>query len=122
MKNCEKCGYGHTVINITLKDAVGENTLCPNCLAVAFLNNKLHFVNNLDLICDITGKRGAVEFISEHEYYCLNSKAMLRLISHNLKPREYKILAKKYGEYQYMLHDDFYSENGFALQPLGEDW
>jgi hypothetical protein len=119
MKNCEKCGYDKSIINITIRDFVGEITLCPNCLAVAFLNDKLHFVDNANLICDITGERGAVEFITCDEYYCLNSKAMMRLISHNLKPLEYFALAQKYGNHKFMIHDDFYDEDGFAIQPMG---
>lgn len=121
MKNCEKCGYSNTVINITIKDAIKELTLCPNCLAIAFMNNRLHFVDNPTLVCDVTSEKGAVEFISDNEYYCLNSESMMRLISHNLTPHEYFVLVHKYNPYKFMLHDDFYDEDGFAIQPMGEE-
>lgn len=118
MKKCEQCGYDKSIVNITIRDFAGEITLCPNCLATAFLNNKLHFMDNASLICDVTGERGAVEFMAYDEYYCLSSNVMMRLISHNLKPHEYFALAKKYGANKFMIHDDFYLEDGTAWQPL----
>lgn len=117
MKNCEKCGFDKVYINTCLKDKNGEITLCPNCRTALAATGELKLKNNPEKTCDITGKPGAVEFISGDEYYCINAAAMKRLLLYKLKPSEYLILAKKYGADKFMLHDDFYLANGKAIQP-----
>ena len=42
---CIKCGYYRPFVNITLKDANKEITLCPNCIAISILENNLTFEN-----------------------------------------------------------------------------
>ena len=115
---CENCKKECDAIMIKIKDAVRELNLCPNCLAISFLENEISFLNDPNLVDDITGKPGAVEFVSHNERYVLERRAMMRLISHNLKKNEYLVLAKKYGADKYMIHDDFYAEDGTALQPM----
>ena len=115
---CERCRRNYSFIGFSLRDAVRELNFCPNCLAVAFYNNELSFINDPTLVDDITDKPGAVEFKSENERYVLERRTMMRLISHNLRRSEYLALAKKYGSEKYMIHDDFYAEDGTALQPM----
>ena len=43
-----------------------------------------------------------------------------RLVTHSLRPLEWFRLATIHGPSQHHLHDDFYSEEGEALQPKGE--
>lgn len=118
MKKCEKCGYEHDNIIITLKDAVKERHLCPNCVAYSFLENELSFINDHNLVDDISGKPGAVEFVSNNERYCLEKRTMMRLLSYNLQRHEYLILVNKYGSDKFMLHEDFYWNDGTKLQPM----
>lgn len=114
---CERCNreLGSMVSKIT--DGVKTIHLCPNCVAISFYNGNLSFINNSEFIDDVTGKPGAVRYVSRNEEYYLERRAMMRLLTHNLRKAEYLALAAKYGANQYMLHSDFYSQDGKALQP-----
>lgn len=94
--------------------------LCPNCMAMAYLDGYLEtfLEDDESLICDVTGKPGAIHFFSEGETYNLEKEIMLRLIARNLHSDEYKKLVEKYGPHKFLLHDDFYTENGEAIQPM----
>ncbi len=115
---CEKCSFTHEHIIVEITDAVKTIHLCPNCVAVSFLGNELSFINHPDFVDDVTGKHGAVRYVCGDEEYFLERRAMMRLISHNLRKNEYLVLAKKYGSHKYMLHEDFYLEDGTAWQPM----
>ena len=115
---CQTCGYANEDIVVTIADGVKTLHLCPNCIAMHFQNNELGFMNNPHLIDDITGQPGAVEFKSGKERYVLERRTMMRLIAHSLQPIEWKCLVALYGSNQYMLHDDFYDDEGNALQPM----
>ncbi len=119
MKICEICNQPrHPGIMIALTDAAKTIELCPNCLAIMVLENKLVFQNNPSFIDDITGKPGAVKFESYGESYALESETMMRLVAHNLRQHEYLALAKKYGADKFMIHDDFYDIDGTPIQPM----
>ena len=116
---CSKCGNNRSVLMIRLTDAKGETIYCPNCLAAAYLNRKLHLKNHPDFIDDITGNHGAVKYEATDETYVLEVEAMKRLIAHNLDPEEYYALAHKYGADKFMIHSDFYDDfDGVAIQPM----
>jgi len=51
------------------------------------------------------------------EPYHLCSACHHRLHARSLRPREWYNLAKRHGWYQFLLHDDFYDEDGVADQP-----
>lgn len=115
---CESCNYQNPILMVQITDAVKVLNLCPNCVAKYFLENKFSFINNQSWIDDVTGKPGAVRYSCGNEDYYLERHAMMRLVSHNLRKHEYLALAKKYGADKFMLHDDFYWEDGTAMQPL----
>lgn len=115
---CERCGCSIAHVVITLTDGVRSQMLCPNCIAYGILDNKISFTNNPNFADDITGKPGAVKFEAYGESYTLEKRTMMRLLAHSLQPKEYKALAKKYGTDKYMIHDDFYDEDGNAIQPM----
>ena len=115
---CIRCHKNLGSLENKIIDYNGERSYCPNCLAIAYFNEELNLVNSDDFVCDIKQKKGAIKFVSERENYILNKKTMLRLISHNLKPDEYLKLVEKYGSHGYMIHDDFYTEDGIAIQPM----
>ena len=117
MSKCINCGYSLDVINVTLETKDGNYTYCPNCLIIMAQNGfPFELIGNE--ICDITGEIDAVKYVSEGETYCLSKESLLRLINRNLTPNEYLMLTEKYSDKNFMLHDDFYDEDGIALQPV----
>ena len=116
MKKCMHCGYNTESVLVTFIDAAEVRTLCPNCFTAAVMAGDLKFETNYDLVDDITGLPGAVKFDNKTEHYTLAPRTMLRLLAHDLRAHEWKALVAKYGE-QYMLHDDFYTEEGNPWQP-----
>lgn len=116
-KRCMSCGYNKAPnILVTLVDAAETRILCPNCIAVAVASGTLKFEADYNLVDDITGLPGAVKFLNDFENYTLSPRAMLRLLAHDLRAHEWQKLVEKYGE-QFMLHDDFYTEEGNPWQP-----
>lgn len=120
MAKCSECGTNRE-LNVTMTDANGSKVFCRCCLAIREQNaNEPTFVNSSELIDDITGQPGAVKYEAINESYTLDAAAMRRLIFLNLRPDEWHALVKKYDEYQFMLHEDFYDEEGNAMQPYEE--
>ena len=117
LKRCTSCGYSNESILTHLIDAAEEKCLCPNCVAVAVANGSLSFEATEALCDDVTGELGAVVFINGNERYLLTPNRMKRLLAHDLRPYEWQALANKYGANQFMLHDDFYTEDGASWQP-----
>lgn len=116
MKRCMHCGYAANSIPVTFIDANEHRILCPNCYTIAVANGTLKFEADYNLTDDITGLPGAVKFENAFERYTLAPRAMLRLLAHDLRSHEWSALVAKYGKL-YMLHDDFYTEEGNAIQP-----
>lgn len=117
---CMVCGNS-TTVDVMIIDKDSSRIYCPNCLATALGHDMVNLCNNPSLTDDITGEKGAILYITYKEQYCLNRDTMKRLISHTLTSTEWKILHDKYvkptGAFMFMLHDDFYDENGNYL-----DW
>lgn len=117
---CMLCGES-TVVDIMIIDKNSSRVYCPNCIYRALSYGLLNLCDNPMLTDDITGEEGAILYVTHEEEYCLNKNTMKRLIYHNLTPDEWKILHKKYveptGTFKFMLHDDFYDDEGNALRP-----
>ena len=117
---CQLCGVS-TIVDIMIIDKDSSRIFCPNCLTAGIYNNYINFTNNNELKDDILGSYGAVAYITQNESYSLERATLRRLILHSLKPWEWKILHDKYvkpfNKFQFMLHDDFYDDEGNALQP-----
>lgn len=117
---CNTCGL--TIPQLLNNLSFNGNTLtyCPNCMCRAVADGSLaaQLQNDPNLIDDITGTSGAIKFSNDGETYCLNKDSMLRLLSYNLNPNEYIVLAQMYGDHNYMIHDDFYTDDGIAIQPI----
>ena len=117
---CQLCGVS-TIVDIMIIDKDSSRIFCPNCLTAGIYNNYINFANNNDLRDDITENYGAVAYIAQNESYILERATLRRLILHSLKPYEWKILHDKYvkpfNKFQFMLHCDFYDNEGNALQP-----
>lgn len=120
---CQRCGVSYTV-DAMIIDANTTRVYCPNCLIFIVDTDAVRFKENILVRDDITGEPGAISYISSGETYNLNGDAFKRLVLHNLTPSEYKILYKKYVEptgerrFMFLLHDDFYSDEGIAVQPI----
>lgn len=120
---CQRCGVSHTVDAMVI-DANATRVYCPNCLIFVVATNAVPFEENILIRDDITEKPGAISYISSGETYNLNKVTFKRLVLHNLTPWEYKLLCKKYVEptderrFMFLLHDDFYSDEGIAVQPI----
>lgn len=117
LKRCTSCGYSNESILTHLIDANEEKCLCPNCVAVAVANGTMKLEANEALCDDVTGEIGAVVFINGNERYTLTPRRMIRLLVYDLRAYEWQALANKYGANQFMLHDDFYTEEGNPWQP-----
>jgi hypothetical protein len=69
-------------------------------------------------------ERADVEVIDQSDDadhpYGLCAACHVRLHRFALRPFEWYNLAKRYGWYQYLLHDDFYDDDGTASQPDGD--
>lgn len=110
-RELEKC------IDYCITDNEGEKHYCPNCITLKILQGEIELTNSKSLICDILKKQGAVKFSCMDEEYYLEKDIMIRLLTHNLTKQEYITLVSKYGDELYMLHDDFYTIDGKAIQP-----
>jgi len=65
-----------------------------------------------------TAKAVTVESCDDpSEPYHLCAECHRRLHARALRPKEWYNLAKRHGWYQFLLHDDFYDEDGIADQP-----
>lgn len=118
---CDVCKKSYGPIEVVITDANGRKTYCPNCLLLGALNGEIAAMENSDsFICDVSGKPGAILYDSLNERYVLEKSILERLVFRNLKKKEYRKLAEKYGPSCYMLHEDFYAEDGTALQPANE--
>lgn len=117
---CQLCGVS-TIVDVMIIDKDSSRIFCPNCLTAGVYNNYINFTNNNRLKDDITEEYGAVAYITQDESYTLERATLQRLILHSLRPYEWKALYDKYvkpfNKFQFMLHDDFYSKDGIALQP-----
>lgn len=66
---------------------------------------------------DLSGKPG-YEYRSSEITLALTKEELYRFMRHDLRPREFFLLAEKYGVF-FDTHDDFYDEkSGFAFQPM----
>jgi hypothetical protein len=67
--------------------------------------------------CELTDAQIVEPCDCPDEPYHLCPVCHHRLRARSLRPLEWYNLAKRYGWYQFLLHDDFYDENGAASQP-----
>ena len=116
-------------VDIHITDADGVKVLCPNHIIAEMAVGRLKLKPVAHLKDELQGKSGAVHLVASggKEDYTLNPDTMRRLINHGLYKAEWRGLAKLrieqgkasgYWDLPYMLHSDFYSEDGTAWQPV----
>lgn len=106
------------IIIAKIVDKKETKCLCPNCIAILEANETLFLENDKDFICEVSNKEGAIIYISGDEKYILDKNIMHRLLKHSLKRNEYKKLVKIHGCHKFMIHEDFYTRDGYAIQPM----
>lgn len=87
----------------------------PNGFIIAIVTGSMPLSPCNGAICEITGEK-AVVFQASDMCCALSPDIFERLIHTNLKPEEWKILHQKFPS-AHLLHDDFYSGTGRAIQP-----
>lgn len=123
MEKCNDCGKTLKSVGVHITDNNGTHVLCHCCLAIREQDSDVPtFENNMNFVDDISGLHGAVKYESGNESYSLDKAALRRLIFRHLTPNEWKILSNKYSPHNHALHEDFYDNNGIALQPNDEDF
>lgn len=121
---CRRCrnnehSYLDTVIykdNDTVVDR-----LCPNCMAEAVYDHEFPRAVGI-YTSEISGRHGALKIVDAADsdapetFYLLPDEAE-RLFRHELTPEDFAVLSIKHSD-SFLLHDDFYDEDGNALQPM----
>ena len=117
---CDICGieeYPRILTRIIDKNK--KQVLCPFCVTKGVLDGTLDTLEeDPGFVDDITGQNGAIKISNGDDEYSLNKETLLRLLGHCLTKAEYKILTEKYSEENYLLHEDFYDDEGNALCPI----
>lgn len=102
---------------------VGNTTItaCPNCIAINLRKGTMPFPDGKES-SEISGHLGAfiIKPGSNSKDFVVDRFEAVRLLGHQLLPDEYKKLLKNHSASEFELHDDFYSDDGFAYQPLME--
>ena len=125
---CDFCGKNISV-DYVVADGHGRRRVCPNHLLGFCATGRLILTPDRSLKDELTGANGAVMLQSVAfgaEQYVLSPDSMYRLINHSLYKKEWQGLVRNlrrkgifsgYEELPYLLHLDFYTEDGTALQP-----
>ena len=121
---CDFCGnsLGFDYLDHIISGKSETIKICPNCVVSGVYYNTINFPEG-NFISEISGAKNAIEIkeqISDETYYLSPNEAK-RLFCHMLMPEEYNILLTNHDNREYMLHDDFYDEEGNALQPIDEE-
>lgn len=125
---CVMCGRD-TQLDVVLTDARKSVKYCPNHICAALVDGKLKFVPNMKAKDELRGQFGAVKYSQAYggEEYVLSPETMRRLINRSLYKAEWRGLVKNqirkgkatgYGDLPYLLHDDFYNEDGSFWQEI----
>lgn len=116
-------------VDIHITDADGVKVLCPNHILAELAAGHLKMKPVAHLKDELQGTQGAVRLVASggKEEYVLKPDTMRRLINHSLYKAEWRGLAKLrreqrkvsgYWDLPYMIHSDFYGEDGTAWQPV----
>ena len=126
---CDFCKTEYKGWKVKLKDKT--ISICANCLAYwgarligSTLDDKKYDFPNLvgTETCEITNSTDAIKITSDYddnETYSLSPSVFTRFICHNLTKDEYHTLIRNgHKRTEFMIHDDFYSYDGHAYQPI----
>jgi hypothetical protein len=123
-RQCLRCGVN--IIAAVLGSEPNEVALCPNDLIVAALKGELKNAAEVELPCFFCGKPAiglCVDFKMDQKAdprdveYAACAEHLEALAMRDLHPGEVSKLRDFYGEDTFMVHDDFYDEEGNAVEP-----
>ena len=125
--HCELCGYPmHSTTLMTLDDK-RDVKVCPNCIIGLVLKQDIQPLWQADRKCVFCGSQMIAAKIHDFKHdgpstrfeydVCFNHIAPL--VKKNLQPADVMKLRKAAGGDVFETHDDFYDEEGNALQPKG---
>jgi hypothetical protein len=106
-------------LKILIIDADGQHQFDPNSLLMATFQGELFYLKPTDTKSILSGNP-AVTYMSQDISVPLTIDELVRLVTLNLKPREYRKLVSTYG-IAHEWHSDFYAENGYPIQPKEMD-
>ncbi len=70
------------------------------------------------MTCDICDYDKPLTLIDHDVVFVLCPNHLFKLVTHDLSPEEAKKLIKKHGNKTFYLHNDFYDDQGNALQRI----
>jgi hypothetical protein len=106
-----------SVLRVQIDHADGQWTGDPNSLVMlSFTPSVILAWQPLDRESDISGTLGALVYRDHDGEVALTPDELLRFIRLDLRPAEYLALRAKFGV-RWMWHDDFYDDEGNAMQP-----
>jgi hypothetical protein len=122
-KDCSIDLKGFEKILGIFDDGAFKMVLCPNHQIMYVLGKVKH--EDMELMPSSITERSkcelcdelAIRFEDSETTYELCSHHMAKLIRHNLNREEFSKLYLKHGN-TFLLHDDFYEDDGEAIQPV----
>lgn len=119
---CDFCKE-KTGVDYIIKGSKETLRICPNCIVKEIYNDTLHLPKG-NFESEISKAKTAVKITEElpsNIEYTLTESEAIRLLGYMLLPEEYKILTKTHLPSEFLLHEDFYDEDGYALQPIDDE-
>lgn len=103
------------LIEIQLADAKGEKSYQPNDIVIAMLEGLKDKLVPIDGVSSIINGEPAIYYRTREAELALTPDQAYRLVMLALTPKEFIAICDAVGA-TYELHDDFYTEDGVALQ------
>ena len=118
---CDMCHLNIKEVSLTITSGDGfVAEYCRNCSAELILQGGPIAPEGI-FTSEISGAKKAVRIADDTNEYYLTPDEAFRFVNYGLLPNEFKALIKAgHSADEFDLHDDFYSDNGLAFQPLNE--
>ncbi len=110
-------------LDYIIKDTCGHSiTICPNCVTMKVYQGEMEEMlkdfHSDPYASEISGEVADVIVVDQKTEYYLTRNEAVRLFGHRLNKEEYKKLIEHgRSTEEFLLHDDFYDEDGQAMQP-----
>lgn len=121
-KACKFCSYEEYPYILTgMKSLKEEFKVCPNCF-IEYLEEIIE-LEPLPHKCDCCKTQETYKVMTNFKSYYLCKEHLIDFVYHCLDKQAFKLLYKQNSEggCDFYLHDDFYDDDGEALQP-NDEW